>query len=115
MYWGQQIASSVIGILLIALQRELPEGEGMKNLENANVLTRGESGVIAGVCSGLAAHYGLRKNGLRLAFLLTSFFFIIPTFVYIVLWLVLPKYPSVEAMRRNLRRKAQLRKSVGSE
>jgi phage shock protein PspC (stress-responsive transcriptional regulator) len=86
----------------------------MQNLNNKNILTRGESGVIAGVCSGLATYYGLRINGLRLAFLLTSFFFAIPVFVYIVLWLVLPKYPNSKAMARQLRRKAEQRNGIGS-
>ncbi|GIU39010.1 PspC domain-containing protein [Shewanella colwelliana] len=77
----------------------------MESLDNVKVLTRGESAVLAGVCSGIAEYYHLRKNGIRLAFLLTSLFFAIPVFVYVVLWLVLPEYPTTEAMARHLRRK----------
>lgn len=73
---------------------------------DSRILTRGEKSIIAGVCSGLAEYYNLRKNGLRLAFLLTTFFFALPIIIYIVLWLVLPKYPTSQAMVRHLRRKA---------
>lgn len=86
----------------------------MQNIDNTNTLTRGETGIIAGVCSGLAEYYGLRKNGLRVAFLITSFFFAIPVLVYIVLWLVLPKYPTSQAVARQLRRKSKQRQGVGS-
>lgn len=86
----------------------------MQNIDNTNILTRGEIGIIAGVCSGLAEYYGLRKNGLRFAFVITSFFFAIPLLAYIVLWLVLPKYPASQAGLRQLRRKTKQRQSIGS-
>ncbi|KFZ36485.1 phage-shock protein [Shewanella mangrovi] len=84
----------------------------MEDNHNINTLTRGETGLIAGVCSGMADYYGIRKNGLRLAFLITSFFFGIPIVAYIVLWLILPKYPSSQAMARQLRRKAEQRRGI---
>lgn len=80
---------------------------------NSPVLTRGEHGIIAGVCSGLSQYYGFRKNGLRLSFLLFSFFFALPIIIYIVLWLILPKYPSTQAMVRQLQR--QTGRSVKDE
>lgn len=84
----------------------------MQNLEKVKILTRGESGWIAGVCSGLSDYYSLRKNGLRLAFIILSIiFFFLPIIVYIILWLILPKYPSTQAMARHLRRKALQKKS----
>ena len=86
----------------------------MKTIDNSHTLTRGETGIIAGVCSGLAEYYGLRVNGLRLAFIITSFFFAIPVLAYIVLWLVLPKYPISQAVARQLRRKAKQRQGLGS-
>ncbi|MGP1833511.1 PspC domain-containing protein [Shewanella frigidimarina] len=60
------------------------ETNGMESLDNIKVLTRGESAIIAGVCSGIAEYYHLRKNSIRLAFLLTSLFFAIPVFAYVV-------------------------------
>ncbi|TGE85277.1 PspC domain-containing protein [Pseudoalteromonas sp. KS88] len=78
----------------------------MQDLSKVKLLTRGESGVLGGVCSGLAEHYNLRKNGLRLAFIFSSLFLVIPVLLYIVLWLILPCYPSTQAMARHLRRKA---------
>ena len=77
-----------------------------------NILTRGSKGVIAGVCSGIAEYYGLRKNGLRLAFLITSCFFGIPVLVYIILWMILPSYPISQAMARELSRKAEQRRGI---
>ncbi|MCG9720333.1 PspC domain-containing protein [Shewanella sp. Isolate7] len=55
----------------------------MTDLESIKILTRGDKGVIAGVCSGLADYYGLRVNGLRIAFVLTSLFFFLPVLVYL--------------------------------
>ncbi|WP_153912790.1 PspC domain-containing protein [Shewanella sp. TC10] len=86
----------------------------MRDLEKVNVLTRGESTIIGGVCSGLADYYHLRKNGLRMAFIISSLFLAIPVIIYIVLWLALPKYPSTQAMKRHLRRKALQQKSNAS-
>ena len=74
------------------------------------VLTRGESGLIAGVCIGLAEYYTLRKNGLRLAFIFTSLLLVFPIIIYIVLRMILPKYPSTQAMARQLRREALAKK-----
>lgn len=46
--------------------------------------------VIAGVCAGIARRYGLSRNGLRLAFVL-SCVLPGPQFIaYIVLWLFIP-------------------------
>ena len=78
----------------------------MNDLHGVKILTRGKSKIIAGVCSGLADYFGLRVNGLRVAFVLSSLFFFLPVLVYLVCWLVLPKYPTTQAMRRRLQRKA---------
>lgn len=47
--------------------------------------------VIAGVCAGLARRFGLSRNGLRLAFVVSS---VLPGpqfIAYIVLWVVMPR------------------------
>ena len=79
-----------------------------------SLLTRGKTGIIAGVCSGVAGYYGLRTNGLRLVFVLAMFFFGATILAYIVLWLILPRYPTSQAMVRHLERKAALRRGIGS-
>lgn len=84
----------------------------MENNHNLNTLTRAEAGVVAGVCAGIADYYGLRKNGLRIAFLLTSLLFGFPIIAYIILWLILPKYPSSQAMAGQLSRKAAHRRGT---
>lgn len=46
--------------------------------------------VIAGVCAGIARRYGLSRNGLRLAFVLSS---VLPGpqfIAYLLLWLLMP-------------------------
>ncbi|WJG11006.1 PspC domain-containing protein [Aliiglaciecola sp. LCG003] len=77
------------------------------------ILTRGDSQLFAGVCSGLADYYGLRKNGVRAAFFIMSMLFILPIILYLVLWLILPKYPSSVASRRQLIRTMKNRQSRG--
>lgn len=58
----------------------------------ASTLTRPtDRAMIAGVCAGLADHFGMRPNTMRLIFVL-SCLLPGPQFVlYIVLWLVMPK------------------------
>ena len=85
----------------------------MQNENNSRTLTRGKSGIIAGVCSGLADFYGFRTNGLRLAFLLAITFFGLPIFVYFALWLILPRYPLFQSMAQQARRKAFERQTNG--
>ncbi|ASJ95468.1 PspC domain-containing protein [Shewanella marisflavi] len=80
----------------------------MKDLEKIKILTRGEKGVVAGVCAGLADYFGWRVNGLRVTFVLMSLFFFLPVLAYLVCWLILPQYPTTQAMRRQLQRKAAL-------
>lgn len=47
--------------------------------------------VIAGVCAGLARRFGLSRNGLRLAFVV-SCVLPGPQFIaYLVLWVVMPR------------------------
>ena len=82
----------------------------MKN--RTYTLTRGSTGVIAGVCSGIAEYYSLRKNGLRLAFLITSCLSGIPVLVYIILWMILPRYPTSQAIARELKRKSEQRRGI---
>ncbi|HEY0126520.1 MAG TPA: PspC domain-containing protein [Blastococcus sp.] len=58
----------------------------------ANLPLRRDSGnkVVAGVCAGIARRYGLSRNGLRLAFVV-SCVLPGPQFVaYLLLWLFIP-------------------------
>lgn len=52
---------------------------------------------LAGVCGGIANHFGWSANAVRLAYILVSLFFAAfpGLIVYIVLWLVLPKADTV--------------------
>ena len=57
---------------------------------SSTALVRPRSRVIAGVCSGLAARFGMSPNVVRLLFVLSC---ILPGpqfLVYIVLWVMIP-------------------------
>ena len=55
------------------------------------LLTR--DGLIAGVCGGIAAFFGLDATLVRLMTLLLIFFGGLSLWVYIILWLIIPKAP----------------------
>lgn len=50
-----------------------------------------EASVLGGVCAGIGAYLGIDKVWIRLLFLISFFFFGSGLFIYIVLWIVLPK------------------------
>jgi len=47
--------------------------------------------LLGGVCSGLANYFGVRAIWLRLAFVISIAFFATGIFLYIILWIVVPK------------------------
>lgn len=56
-------------------------------------LTRSRDKIIAGVCSGLANHFGLDKSLVRIGFVLIGFITaIIPLcLIYVVMWFIIPQ------------------------
>ena len=56
-------------------------------------LTRSRDKIIAGVCSGLANHFGLDKSLVRIGFVLIGFITaIIPLcLIYVVIWFIIPQ------------------------
>lgn len=56
-------------------------------------LRRSRDGIIAGVCGGLAEFFGLDVSLIRIATLLLILFGGLSVWVYIILWLVVPKAP----------------------
>lgn len=52
-----------------------------------------EDKVIGGVCGGLAEYFGLSSGGLRIATLLMVVFLGLSLWVYIILWIIIPKHP----------------------
>ena len=53
-----------------------------------------DHGVLAGVCTGLAAYFGIDRVAVRLAFVVALFLFVVPAALgYVVLALALPKRP----------------------
>ena len=49
--------------------------------------------IIAGICGGLADYFGLKVFNVRLALLLLILFAGLSLWVYIILWLIVPKAP----------------------
>ncbi|MDE5621485.1 MAG: PspC domain-containing protein [Alistipes sp.] len=64
----------------------------MATNENKRLL-RTRDGLIAGVCGGIAAFFGLNATLVRLMTLLLIFFGGLSLWVYIILWLIIPKAP----------------------
>ena len=54
-------------------------------------LTRSNNKVLAGVCGGLAEHFGLSASAMRIVFVLLLFItFSAVGIAYLILWLLLP-------------------------
>ncbi|MCM1150924.1 MAG: PspC domain-containing protein [Alistipes sp.] len=56
-------------------------------------LCRTRNGVIAGVCGGLAEYFGLDATLLRIATAILILFGGLSLWVYILLWILVPKEP----------------------
>ncbi|WP_295912641.1 PspC domain-containing protein [uncultured Alistipes sp.] len=60
---------------------------------NTKRLYRVSDGIIAGVCGGLAEFFGLDASLIRIATLILVLFGGLSLWVYIILWLIVPKAP----------------------
>ena len=56
-------------------------------------LFRSQDSIIAGVCAGLAEFFGLDVSLVRIATLILILFGGLSLWVYIILWLIVPKAP----------------------
>ncbi len=54
-------------------------------------LYRSQDAVIAGVCGGLANFFGLDKSVIRIATLLLILFGGLSLWIYIILWIIIPR------------------------
>ena len=53
------------------------------------------NGVFAGVCGGVAEYFGLRASSVRLVTLLLILFGGLSIWIYVLLWLIVPKEPKI--------------------
>lgn len=61
-------------------------------MENKQKLRRLSSNkVVAGVCSGIANYFGLSTSGTRIAFIILMLFAGLSIWVYIGMWIIIPK------------------------
>lgn len=60
---------------------------------NTKRLLRTPDSIIAGVCGGLAEFFGLDVSLIRIATLILILFGGLSIWVYIILWLIVPKAP----------------------
>lgn len=56
-------------------------------------LYRTRDGIIAGVCGGLADYFGLDRSLIRIATAILILFGGLSLWVYIILWILIPKAP----------------------
>lgn len=61
--------------------------------ENNHRLQRSPNRMIAGVCAGIAEFFGLNVTSVRQATLLLLLFGGLSLWVYIMLWLIMPRAP----------------------
>lgn len=62
------------------------------NNGNAKRLHRSRKGqMIAGVCAGLAEHFGVDVNLVRLGFAVFTIFFGVGVLIYLAAWVILPE------------------------
>ena len=71
----------------------IPEQPAPKFNINRKNLYRVRDGIIAGVCGGLADFFGLDPSLIRIATLILILFGGLSLWVYIILWLIVPKAP----------------------
>lgn len=57
-------------------------------------LMRSSDGMIAGVCGGVAEFFGLDVSLVRIATLLLILFGGLSIWVYVILWLIVPREPA---------------------
>lgn len=62
-------------------------------MTNDKRLYRTRDGILAGVCGGLAEFFGLDVSLIRIATLILILFGGLSIWVYIILWLIVPKAP----------------------
>ena len=78
-------------------------------------LYRVRDGIIAGVCGGLADFFGLDPSLIRIATLILILFGGLSLWVYIILWLIVPKAPkrlTEQSIMAEDNVKAQMRKGI---
>lgn len=56
-------------------------------------LFRSRNSIVAGVCAGIAEYFGLDTSLVRIATLVLILFGGLSLWVYIILWLIVPKAP----------------------
>ena len=63
-------------------------------METNNRLYRTRASIIAGVCGGLADYFGLDRTLIRIATAILILFGGLSLWVYIILWILIPKAPA---------------------
>ncbi|MDE5624504.1 MAG: PspC domain-containing protein [Alistipes sp.] len=63
-------------------------------METNNRLYRTRDSIIAGVCGGLADYFGLDRTLIRIATAILILFGGLSLWVYIILWILIPKAPA---------------------
>lgn len=62
-------------------------------MANVKRLYRTRDGIVAGVCGGVADYFGLDRSLIRIATAILILFGGLSLWVYIILWIIMPKAP----------------------
>lgn len=62
-------------------------------MTNEKRLYRTRDGIVAGVCGGVADYFGLDRSLIRIATAILILFGGLSLWVYIILWIIMPKAP----------------------
>ncbi len=69
-------------------------------------LTRSNNKIIAGVCAGIAEHFGLNTGAVRIVFILLLFLtFSAAGIAYIILWIIMPTRNAGEDYKERMQQK----------
>ncbi len=73
-------------------------------------MVRGDKRIIGGVCYSISKKNKIQPWILRLIFIITSFLFVFPVLIYIILWLIIPNQIQVKPV---VRKQKHLLQTIG--
>jgi phage shock protein C len=81
----------------------------MNDITSKTLERKRDGRLVAGVCAGLGAYFGLDANVVRLIFAIASFFGFLGVLVYLVAWAVIPEEGEESSIVEQLVNKNQAR------
>jgi phage shock protein C len=82
--------------------KTMSENNGHGHAPAKKLYRRREGRVVAGVCSGLSAYFGIDANLVRVGFAVFSIFWGLGALVYLIAWAVIPEEGEESSIVENL-------------